>query len=168
MAKRELEPDLGYQKAFGNRVRELREKVGWTQVDLSIYSKVSDYQISVIENGHEAANLQTIKAIAAALGKLPSELLDFKYPIKLNNSFPKKPKEKLGTTGHIQKLFSEGYFVDPKSVKNVIEYVFEVTGTKLVSKDTSGALLVFAKNKLLRIIRREGRNLYQSIKKAKS
>jgi transcriptional regulator with XRE-family HTH domain len=168
VSKRELVPDLEYQKAFGERVRNLREEVGWTQIDLSIHSQVSEYQISVIENGHVGANLQTIKSIAAALGKRPSELLDFKFPIKLNTNFPKKTKSQSGTTSNINKLVGENFFKHARSVKEVIDRCYEKFGVRQRSTDTSGALLQLVKKQVLKIAKStDGKNLYQRVSPSK-
>lgn len=165
MSKRELEPDIDYQKAFGNHLRRLREQVGWTQIDLSIHSGVSEYQISIIENGHQGPNLQTIKAIAVALGKHPMQLLDFKYDLKLNTNFPKQRDPRTPTTKILHLLVAENFFKQPKSVKDVTAYCNERFSVTLRSASTSGALLVLVSKKKLKITKsKERKNLYQNLK----
>lgn len=163
MSKRELKPDIGYQKAFGDHLRKLREQVGWTQLDLAVHSKISEYQISIIENGHEAPNLQTIKAIGVALGKHPSQLLDFRYNLKLNTTFPKKTEPNPATTQFISRLISEGFFKHPKTVKDVTTYCMDKLSVELRSANTSGALLLFVKKKKLKVVKsKDGKNLYRT------
>jgi transcriptional regulator with XRE-family HTH domain len=166
--QRELEPDLEYQKAFGEHLREMRDRIGFTQVDLSVYSKVSVHQIGIIENGHEAPTLQTIKALAVGLGKHPSELLNFKFSLKLNANFPRKREKRLSTTYLINLLLADNFFSSPRSVKDVVDKCSERSNVKLRSTDTSGALLILVKKKTLKVIKSGNKNLYQNVKTRKS
>jgi transcriptional regulator with XRE-family HTH domain len=60
---------------FGNRVRELRQKRGLTQVDLSQRLDLPQSRISEIESGLRAPNLVTILRLAVALECKPSALI---------------------------------------------------------------------------------------------
>lgn len=154
--------DLKYQAAFGKRVKELREKLRWVQGDLAASSSVSEGQISAIENGHESPRLHTLKAIALALGKTPSELLDFPYDLKLNTNFKKGKTRKSGATSHIRKLFAEGFFKTPRSVSDVVEHCKKKFNITLRSAETSGVLLLLVNSDDLKKIRSgKSKNSYQ-------
>lgn len=64
-------------------VRALREKLGWTQYDLSIHVRecnpdvmVTPAAISKLENGHQSPELETACAIANALGVGIADVLE--------------------------------------------------------------------------------------------
>lgn len=157
--------DFKYQTAFGKRLKETRESVGWSQVDLAVNSSVSEGQISAIENGHESPRLNTVKALAVALGKTPSELLAFNFEFRLNANFGAKKKsgKKLGTTNLVKTLFDEGFFKTGRSVKEVMEHCKKKFKVHLRSPDTSGALLGLVRsNKLRKIKSSENKNRYQN------
>jgi transcriptional regulator with XRE-family HTH domain len=155
--------DLNYRSAFGKRVKAIREKLGWSQVDLSANSAISEGQISAIENGHESPRLDTIKSLAVALGKTPSQLLDFPYDLKLNTNFKRAKARKSGTTNLIKKLFEDGFFKTPKSVRNVVEQCKKKFNVTLRSAETSGALLSLVNGNGLKKIRvGKNKNLYQN------
>lgn len=162
--KRSLDKDLKYQKAFGERVKDLREKLAWVQGDLAVSSGVSETQISVIENGHESPQLHTLKAIALALGKTPSQLLDFPYELKINTNFRKGKIRKTGVTSHIKKLHSDGFFRSQRSVNDVIAQCKKKFNLDFRSAETSGALLLLVNAKQLKkVILSKNRNLYQNL-----
>ena len=162
MSKRELEPNFEFRYAFGQHLKSLRNAVGWTQGDLYAYSKVSVYQIGRIENGHEGPNSETLLALAQALGKYPSQLYEFKFPYKLNKAFPKVIKKKPGTTESLNQLLEDDFFTKPKSVSEVVKAAHERLGKKLKSADVSGALLILAKKRKMKITKNGSINLYQS------
>jgi transcriptional regulator with XRE-family HTH domain len=60
---------------FGERVRELRQKRGLTQVDLAQRMELPQSRISEIESGLRAPNLVTILRLAVALECKPSALI---------------------------------------------------------------------------------------------
>jgi transcriptional regulator with XRE-family HTH domain len=161
VSKREFRPDLGYQKAFGARVRQLREEARWTQVDLAVYAGVSEYQISVIENGHQGPNFQTLRAISIALGKHPKDLLDFKYTLKLNTSFPRNDKKRPGTTRLILDLIGKSYFINQKTVNEVLLEVRAISMKKVLSSEVSAILTSLVKRKKLIVVKKAGMNRYE-------
>ena len=54
-------------KQIGNLIRRTRKKQGFSQSDLGSKAGLRKETISVIENGHPAARLETLLAILAAL-----------------------------------------------------------------------------------------------------
>jgi transcriptional regulator with XRE-family HTH domain len=62
--------------AIGNRLRQLREKQPWTQIELSIASKVPLQTIKDLERGAtKRPQPRTIRALAAALSVPAAYLL---------------------------------------------------------------------------------------------
>ena len=61
---------------YGKRIRELREGLGMTQVELSNLSGVSQEHISRLENGHHDINTKTADKLCAALGITLSKLFE--------------------------------------------------------------------------------------------
>lgn len=60
---------------FGNRVREKREKLEWSQEELADRSGLHRTYISGIERGKRNPTLVTITTIANSLGVTPEELI---------------------------------------------------------------------------------------------
>jgi transcriptional regulator with XRE-family HTH domain len=61
--------------AFGERIRALRLKKGWTQEHLAERAELNSVQVSHIERGANEPKLTTILRLAKALGIAPAELL---------------------------------------------------------------------------------------------
>ena len=55
-------------KAFGKRLKLIRQKKGMTQLDLEVESGISRTEISRIENGLKNIEFYTIVKLATALG----------------------------------------------------------------------------------------------------
>jgi XRE family transcriptional regulator, regulator of sulfur utilization len=62
---------------FGKRVRELREKLGMTQEELAHRAHRHRNYISLLERGHRGVSLDTILAVAKALGVKPAKLFNW-------------------------------------------------------------------------------------------
>jgi transcriptional regulator with XRE-family HTH domain len=60
---------------LGDRVREIRQQKGLTQVDLSTRLSLPQSRVSEIESGVRAPNLVTILRLAVALDCKVSELM---------------------------------------------------------------------------------------------
>lgn len=69
-----------FLKAFGDRVRELREKEGMSQDQLGYECGVSRLTILRIENGHYETGIASLALLAKVLGVEVTELVDFKKP----------------------------------------------------------------------------------------
>lgn len=63
-----------FRKAFGSRVRELREERGYSQEALAERGSFHWTYISEVERGRRAPSLDVVGRIADALGVTPSEL----------------------------------------------------------------------------------------------
>ena len=66
-----LEPD----QAFGQALRSLRTKRGWTQTDLALRADVDRNYVSLIELGRNSPSVRMVFRLCEALDVTPSELL---------------------------------------------------------------------------------------------
>lgn len=60
---------------FGQRVRKLRLERGFSQEALADAARLHRTHISLIERGERSVRLETVAALAVALGVQPSELM---------------------------------------------------------------------------------------------
>ena len=63
--------------ALGQKVKELRERKGLSQYQLSYQTDMSRSQIQRIENGEVNTSVSSLPVLAEALGVSPKDLLDF-------------------------------------------------------------------------------------------
>lgn len=61
--------------AFGERIRELRKRRGWRQIDLAEEAGIHENYISDLELGRKEICLRTLATLAGALGLSTAELL---------------------------------------------------------------------------------------------
>lgn len=66
-----------YQKAFGLRIRQLRDQRGFTQEHLAHEAKIHVTYLSGIERGVRNPSLRSIRALAKALGVRVGKLFAF-------------------------------------------------------------------------------------------
>ncbi len=64
-----------FAKAFGERVRELREERGLSQEALADLAGLHRTHVSLIERAQRSARLETIEALAKALKVTAAELM---------------------------------------------------------------------------------------------
>lgn len=64
-----------FVRAFGLRVRELREDRGLSQEDLADAAALHRTHVSLVERGRRSVRLDTIEQLARALGVQPAELM---------------------------------------------------------------------------------------------
>lgn len=62
-------------KAFGEKVKTLRENKGLVQMDIAISLNTTPSYISKLENGHTEPGITVLYALAGALECNPSDLL---------------------------------------------------------------------------------------------
>lgn len=62
--------------AFGERVRQLRSRRGWRQIDLAESAGISENYVSDLESGKKEVCLRTIQAIAKSFGMKIKDLMD--------------------------------------------------------------------------------------------
>jgi transcriptional regulator with XRE-family HTH domain len=61
--------------SFGAAVRQLRERLGWSQEQLAERADLNRSYVGEIERGQVIASLLTIQKLAGALGVLASDLI---------------------------------------------------------------------------------------------
>ena len=69
--------DKKYLKAFGKRVKQLREAKGFSKSQLADEANLGRNQILKILQGEINTTISTLKALAEVLGIEPKDLLDF-------------------------------------------------------------------------------------------
>jgi transcriptional regulator with XRE-family HTH domain len=60
---------------FGKRLKELRKKKSWRQIDLAAQAGISENYVSDLEHGRKEVCLRTIQALASALEVDISDLI---------------------------------------------------------------------------------------------
>ena len=63
--------------AFGRRVRDLRQRLGWSQEDLAGIVRLDRSYVGGVERGERNVSLQNICKFADALGVAPGELFQW-------------------------------------------------------------------------------------------
>ncbi len=61
---------------FGKKVRELREKQGWSQEKLAEIADLHRNYVGNVERGEQNISIDNIEKIAHALGVKPAKLFD--------------------------------------------------------------------------------------------
>lgn len=61
--------------ALGRRIRTLRRKREWRQIDLAAQAGINENYVSDLELGRKEVCLNTVQALAAAFGMTISELM---------------------------------------------------------------------------------------------
>jgi transcriptional regulator with XRE-family HTH domain len=69
-------------KAFGKRVREIREQKGLGMREFALQADIEYSQLSKIELGSGNPTISTVLALAESLGISHQELFNFKFPTK--------------------------------------------------------------------------------------
>ena len=60
---------------LGQRIRDLRRRRGWRQIDLAAHAEISKTHMNELEKGKREVGLRALCRIAAALDLSPAELL---------------------------------------------------------------------------------------------
>jgi len=66
---------MGLVQVFGQRVREVRLKKGWTQEQLALEARVKRAYLSEVESGKRSVSLPFVEKIAIALECEPADLM---------------------------------------------------------------------------------------------
>ncbi len=67
---------LAYRRHVGDRMRDTRQRVGFTQQALAERAGLDKQAVSLIENGHQSPRLDTLWHLARAMGVSVAELVD--------------------------------------------------------------------------------------------
>jgi methanogenic corrinoid protein MtbC1/DNA-binding XRE family transcriptional regulator len=90
LAKKILAPDRpkailsDYLKELGRRVRELRQKTGWTQEHLAKATRLTRAYIVAVEGGKQNVSMDVVIRVANGLGVPPERLLAMDYLLTLS------------------------------------------------------------------------------------
>ncbi|MEO5980653.1 MAG: helix-turn-helix transcriptional regulator [Chryseolinea sp.] len=135
--------DKRIQIAFGALIKRIRLERKWSQADLAAAVNMESNAISRLENGVIAPNVNTIVALALALGKHPSELLKLDLKFEINTDFTARHKNgKPSETTHVIRilLLETDFFNIARSVSDVIIQCKKQYKVILKSPATSGVL----------------------------
>lgn len=75
--RRKQIPDLKLRKSFGEKVREIRTKLGLSQEELGFKANIHRTYIGAVERGEQNVSLDNIGKIANALSVKTGDLLSF-------------------------------------------------------------------------------------------
>ncbi|PZQ98113.1 MAG: hypothetical protein DI539_29680, partial [Flavobacterium psychrophilum] len=118
---------------IGAKIRDLRNKAGFSLDDVADMTGFTQSLLSAIENGSETG-ISHLTEIAKAIGVHPKELLDM--PIEIKPRYPLSPqrKERNRLTFRITTLCDEtDFFKEPKFVREVVENLRSESKAKLTS-----------------------------------
>lgn len=161
-----MDRDIKFEKAVGERIRELREGLGWSQEYLANVAGIEKKQVQRVEHGEYSPKLKTITRIAKALGRQPWELFKVNYQVKVNTDLRPRIKSP-GATAYVTKLVETNFFSVPKAVKDVVQECEVRYEVSLTSSAVSGVLRNLVGQKALKELQGEtrGRFLYQKLKR---
>ena len=72
--------NIAYCKAFGENLRKLRKKKGFTMMEFAFEADIEYSQIAKIERGISNTTISTILLLANALQVKPLDLFKFDFP----------------------------------------------------------------------------------------
>jgi transcriptional regulator with XRE-family HTH domain len=154
--------DLRFEKAVGQRIKILRNQLGWSQKHLADLSDLEQNQIVRIESAKNSATIRMVVAIAKALGVQPFELMRVEFEVKVNSQLEKVERNEIKTTTFVNQLVQSSFLDSPKSVAQVVKHL---RSHKLSSSATSAVLKKLVDKKVLKkipgVVR--GRFLYQKL-----
>jgi methanogenic corrinoid protein MtbC1/DNA-binding XRE family transcriptional regulator len=94
LAKKLLAPERpkailsDYLKELGRRIRDLRQKAGWTQEQLAKATRLTRAYIVAVEGGNQNVSMDVVIRVANGLGVAPDQLLAMELPIAALNKIP--------------------------------------------------------------------------------
>ena len=95
LAKKILAPErpkailADYLKELGRRVRDLRQKAGWTQEQLAKTTRLTRAYIVAVEGGKQSVSMDVVIRVANGLGVAPDQLLAMEEaPVTALNKIP--------------------------------------------------------------------------------
>jgi DNA-binding XRE family transcriptional regulator len=69
-----------YLKELGRRIRDLRQKAGWTQAELAKATRLTRAYIVAVEGGKQNVSMDVVLRVANGLGVAPDQLLAMELP----------------------------------------------------------------------------------------
>lgn len=158
-----MERDINFEQSIGEKVREYRKKLGWSQQVLADYANLEKNQIRRVELAKHSPSVAIITSIARAFGRQPYELIRTEYLIKVNKNLDSPGKRRRITTAYIRALTSTSFFNHPRTVDVIIKHCEEKYDVEIPSSAASGVLKKLVDEKILRRIpaKIKGRFEYQ-------
>jgi transcriptional regulator with XRE-family HTH domain len=158
-----VERDIHFEVSVGEKVREFRKKLGWSQQVLGDYANLERNQIRRVERAKNSPGLAIITSIAKALGRQPFELLKTNYPIKIIKNLDTPVQRRKVTTAYIREISHTSFLTQPKAVDQIVKHCEEKFDVDIPSSATSAVLKKLVDEKILKRIpaKIRGRFLYQ-------
>lgn len=156
--------DIEFETAVGEKVREFRTKLGWSQKQLADVANIEQNQVQRVENAKNTTTLAILTAIAKALGKQPHELLKTDHQVKVNTSFEAPiQRTTTETTKHIHDVLKTSFLNTPRTVIEIVEYCQQRYKVALPSSATSAVLKKLVDDKIVKRTpaKIKGRFMYQ-------
>ena len=135
-----MERDLNFEIAVGERVREFRKRLGWSQQVLGDYANLERNQIRRIEQAKNSTSLAVITSIAKALGRQPHELLKTDYHLKVNKTIDSPLQRRRITTTYIRDILNTSFLNHPKQVDEIVRFCEQRFDVSIKSSPASGVL----------------------------
>lgn len=146
-------------KALGKKIKACRIQAELEIEDLAAMTGFTYNTISNIESGSETY-LSYFIEICLAIGIHPKEILDIEIEIKSRNPLPSDRQEKSRLTKRIKACLDSGYFIEPRSAREVTEKLIAEHKLDFESKNVSVILNRLAKSDTLKITKKGNLNLY--------
>jgi transcriptional regulator with XRE-family HTH domain len=155
--------DIDFEIAVGQNVKEMREKLNWSQKHLADIANLEQNQVQRVENAKNTTSLAILTAIAKALGKQPYEILKVDRHVKVNTSFEVPKRKSPKTTSIVLEISKSNFLNSPKRVMEIVKYAKEKFGTNIPSSATSATLKRLVDEKVLKRLpdKISGRYCYQ-------
>lgn len=74
-SKKQIQPEFGPEKAFGQALREVRKDKGLSQERLALECGFDRTYVSLIERGLKSPTIRAVVRLAETLGVKPSEIV---------------------------------------------------------------------------------------------
>ncbi|MBX2896812.1 MAG: helix-turn-helix transcriptional regulator [Cyclobacteriaceae bacterium] len=162
-----MERDLDFEYSVGQKVRELRRKLGWSQQVLADYANIERNQIRRVEGAKHSCSIATITSIARALGRQPYELIKADHLIKVSKNLDSAVKRRRVTTKYVLDITSSSFLNRPRSVEEIVMLCEQKLDVSIPSSATSAVLKKLVDEGLLKRMPSsiKGRYRYQRIEK---
>jgi transcriptional regulator with XRE-family HTH domain len=145
-----VEREVNFEKSVGQKVRELRKRLGWSQQVLADYANLEKTQIQRVELAKHSAALAILTTIAKALGRQPFELLKTEYHVKVNKDLHTAGRRRTVTTEYIRQIVSGSFLNQPRKVDDVVKFCEEKYDVIVGSSATSASLKKFVDEGVLK------------------
>jgi transcriptional regulator with XRE-family HTH domain len=144
-----VERDIIYETAVGERIRELRLKLGWSQQVLAYHANLEKNQIKRIERAANSSSIAIFNSVAKALGKQPYEIFKTSYQVDVNKNLEPQVKKRSVITAHIKKVAESNFLNSPKSVDEIVRHCEDKLDVIVPSSATSAVLTKLVNEKIL-------------------